>query len=299
MAKALVDGVQLSYRQLGAGPDVVLVHGAGANMAFWRMELLRSLAGRFRVTVYDLRGHGYSDMPASGYTTAHMAADLAGLLDHLGVERAHLVGHSFGGGTALHTAVLHPARVATLTLADAKVSALQPPQRVRDWPGWERTAARLRELGIEIGPEEMLDARLLEVIARPEWQRARERFTDVDALFLPFAGWNGGRRAAERWLALMAHTTARDELGATAGLTAERIREVTRPVLAVYGEHSHCLATLEGLDRLLRDCRTAISPGVGHFHPVVKAGVFAAHLEGFLTEHTTEVAAVAARGVTP
>lgn len=126
MPRATVNDVSIHYQQAGHGPDLVMIHGLFGNLAFWYLSVLPALVRDFRVTLYDLRGHGYSDMPRSGYTSSHMAADLKELLDHLGVKQAHLVGHSFGGAVALHFAVLHPIHVLSLTLADARVPSLQP-----------------------------------------------------------------------------------------------------------------------------------------------------------------------------
>ena len=78
MPKFIVNGIQLHYLQVGKGPDVVLLHGLGGNLAVWFLHLVDQLRDAFRITAYDLRGHGKSDMPPEGYTTAHMAEDLAG-----------------------------------------------------------------------------------------------------------------------------------------------------------------------------------------------------------------------------
>ncbi len=284
MAVVTVKGLRLSYRRMGDGPDVVFIHGAAANMAFWRAEVLQPLTRDFRITLYDLRGHGYSDGPPSGYTTGDMASDLDGLLDALAIDRAHLVGHSFGGGVALHHAVLHGERVLSLALADAKVAALQPAQPLAEWAQSGMWLERLRALGIPVSGESTIDHSLLEIIAQPEWQEARQRVSDRDGLFLPFAGWNGGRRTAQRWLRLLGTTTAREEFGSPAGLTADTLRTVRQPMLAIYGEYSHCLHTFDWLRGNVSSCRAVICPGVGHFHPAVRPAAFGAHLARFLRD---------------
>jgi pimeloyl-ACP methyl ester carboxylesterase len=283
MADAVCNGVKFSYRQLGDGPDVVLVHGLASNMAFWPMPVLRRLAARFRLTLYDLRGHGRSEMPPSGYTTAEMAADLDALLDHAGVTQAHLVGHSYGAAIALSLASAWPERVLSLTLADAVIAAIQPAPHLRDWPEWERWAERLRALGIDVPEDHALDQGLLELIAHPDRAEARSRLGS-DRLFLPWAGWNAGRRGAEQWRRLLLTTTARGDVVSPAGLTPERIAGLTPPICAIYGEHSHCLPTFDWLRGNLPHCRAVVVPGVGHFHPAVAPGLFAAHLIEFLSD---------------
>ncbi len=68
MPRVTVEGMKFYYQQAGEGPDVVLLHGVSGNMAIWPLiNLMPALAANFRVTAYDLRGHGYSDTPPSGY----------------------------------------------------------------------------------------------------------------------------------------------------------------------------------------------------------------------------------------
>ena len=68
-------------------------------MSFWYMDIAKKLAKDRTIVMYDLRGHGYSDMPESGYDTETMEKDLSDLLKVLKVSRYHLVGHSYGAGS--------------------------------------------------------------------------------------------------------------------------------------------------------------------------------------------------------
>src|SRR4051812_47072954 len=95
--------LQQHYQQAGTRPDVVLIHGLTGDLSLWFLsQTIQTLSATRRVTAYDLRGHGYSDAPPTGYTSADYAGDLFSLMDELGIERATLVGHSFGGVIALH-----------------------------------------------------------------------------------------------------------------------------------------------------------------------------------------------------
>ena len=105
-----------------------------ASRAFWFLQYALPLSKHFRITLFDLRGHGYSSMPASGYEAAKAAEDITGLLDHLGIASCVLVGHSYGGGVALEFAGRHPQRVEKLVVLDTKINALQPTQRLSDSP---------------------------------------------------------------------------------------------------------------------------------------------------------------------
>lgn len=130
MPFANLSGARIFYQQTGRGPDLVFLHGLAANHAFWFTRIAFALKQRFRLTLYDLRGHGRSSMPPTGYTSERQAEDLAELMDHLDMRRALLVGHSFGGNIALHFAALYPDRVRALVMADTRVYALQAVQRL-------------------------------------------------------------------------------------------------------------------------------------------------------------------------
>ncbi|MFF2190627.1 alpha/beta fold hydrolase [Streptomyces sp. NPDC058155] len=132
------NGVQLCVQTFGSptDPTVLLIGGAGSSMDGWDKGFCARLAaGRRHVVRYDQRDTGRSvNSPAGApdYTFSALLADAVGLLDVLGVDRAHVVGISMGGGLAQCLAVAHPERVATLTLvstspAGPTESELPPP----------------------------------------------------------------------------------------------------------------------------------------------------------------------------
>jgi pimeloyl-ACP methyl ester carboxylesterase len=281
MPSVQADDARLFYLQRGTGPDVVMIHGLAANMAFWYLQVVPLLSDHFRVTVYDLRGHGLSDTPPAHYTSADMARDLRALLDALRIERAHVVGHSFGGGVALQFAAMQPERVSSLTIVDSRIRAIQPDQDASAWPQPQAKARRsqLRRMGIDID-EHALDYGLLTALARRRRLDGRTRQDRGE--FMPF-NWRGtGRRSAERWLHLLEATTARRDFGAVAGLTRARLRSIDRPTRGIYGQRSFCLPSGRGLSEVLPDCDLVVVPEGGHFHPVVQPLVFAGHLRDFL-----------------
>ncbi|MGH7265665.1 MAG: alpha/beta fold hydrolase [Candidatus Rokuibacteriota bacterium] len=118
MRRIAVEGVALAVREWqGRGPPLVCVHGLTANHTCWA-ALADVLAPEFRVVAYDLRGRGDSDKPPAGYSLEQHSRDLAALLDHIGLRRAIVVGHSLGAHIALRFAVTRPARVRRLVLID-------------------------------------------------------------------------------------------------------------------------------------------------------------------------------------
>jgi len=290
MPRFILNGTAVNYRRAGEGPDLVLIHGLGANHAFWRLDVLLPLARRFHVTTYDLKGHGYSGLAPSGYTSADLASDLKALLDHLGIGRAHLVGHSFGGIIALQCAARHPELVRSLTIVDSRLRALQENLTLSGWPDWDALQGVMRDLGIDI-PDDATDGGIdaLDRLADPG---VRSRLQEVARLgafegYVPFGGPNGGSRSAERWLELTRTTTAGRDFRDRAGLTREMLRRIDCPTLALYGEASHCLESGRGLRALLPHCRVATVPGAGHYFPVTRPQAVVEAVQSFLADLET------------
>lgn len=117
MPFATVNGLRLHYAWHGEedGTPLVLVMGLGGDSTAWPFQLA-AFVPRHRVLVFDNRGAGQSDAPDVAYTTRGMAQDLLGLLDGLGVGRAHLLGLSLGGAIAQEAVLAAPERFASLQL---------------------------------------------------------------------------------------------------------------------------------------------------------------------------------------
>jgi pimeloyl-ACP methyl ester carboxylesterase len=115
MSYAEVNGLSLYYEDQGSGDPLVVLHGgigAGEQMA----PLAQGLTGGRRVVLVDLQGHGRTADIDRPFRPELMADDIAALIEHLGAERADLLGYSLGGEVALRTAIQHPARVRRLVL---------------------------------------------------------------------------------------------------------------------------------------------------------------------------------------
>lgn len=118
MPKAPVDGVNLYYEEVGSGTPLIFVHEFAGDMQSWHLQA-RFFARRYRVITYNARGYPPSDVPEDpgAYSQAQAAADIKGVLDHLGVARAHVVGLSMGGYATLHFGLTYPQRALSLTVA--------------------------------------------------------------------------------------------------------------------------------------------------------------------------------------
>ncbi len=109
-------GVELNYLRSGEGEPMLLIQGMSATHLAWGRPFLSTLEQSFDCIVFDHRGMGLSGEAQLPFTTKDLAADALGLLDALGVERAHIVGISMGGMAAQQMALTNPERLHTLTL---------------------------------------------------------------------------------------------------------------------------------------------------------------------------------------
>ena len=111
----------LNYTKSGQGPDLIILHGLFGSSSNWR-TIANSLAPDFTVYTLDARNHGNSPWSDS-MTYLEMADDVIRFLDHYGIDKAHLLGHSMGGKTAMTVALNHPQRVNRLVIADISVKS--------------------------------------------------------------------------------------------------------------------------------------------------------------------------------
>lgn len=260
-----LDDVAIHYQQRGSGPDVVLIHAFTGNLSVWAFSgVVDALAERCRVTTYDLRGHGLSDVTESGYGSAAMAADLRQLHEALALGPAHLIGHSFGGVIAVHAAVSSPDLATSVVLSDTYFPGLrdlEPDMGQTDV--WTDLRDQLRGLGTDIGDRVDFGRLFREVAA---W--SPEQFEGVKQTLGP---------AGARWLAPLAKlsgTRAGEEMFETCGLTAERICQVQQPLTALYDEFSPFEATRDFLQQNLPHCHTAMVPGAKHLAPIQNPQAF-------------------------
>jgi pimeloyl-ACP methyl ester carboxylesterase len=129
-------GVELYYEVHGSGAPLVLVMGIGYDSSLWTLAQVPALSQRFQVVIFDNRDCGRSSKAKAAYGIHDMADDVAGLLNALSIERAHLLGLSMGGMIAQEFALRHPARLDRLILSGtggAPARAAFDPIRTWDW----------------------------------------------------------------------------------------------------------------------------------------------------------------------
>jgi 3-oxoadipate enol-lactonase len=248
-----------------SGPPVVLIHGHSVDLRLWDEQVPALTAAGFRVIRYDVRGHGRSMAPPTGYTWENYAADLRELLDRVNVRAAHVVGLSMGGGIALQFALDFPARVLSFTLVD---SAL---------PGF----AYSDEFS------EQIEA--LVAAVRAEGPRAA-----FERLWLTHPLFDGLRRFPDRLQRVremvLAYPAADYREGALpAGYAPDaidRLHEIKAPTLVVVGERDIADFRLvaDVLAGNLPRARRLVLPDCGHLPPVEQPDAFNDALIAFLRE---------------
>jgi pimeloyl-ACP methyl ester carboxylesterase len=271
MPKVLANGISLHYWRVGEGPDVVMLHGLAGNLAVWHLKMVPTLRQDYRVTTYDLRGHGRSDMTPTGYTTADMAADLEGLLDALDIEQVHLVGHSYGADIALHFGLLHPHRVGKMVLIEASIPALVNLRKDENWEGWRYWAEAIEEFaGIKV---------------------PREKWTDIDymlrqSLKVPiiFGPARGLPRKGDKLLKLLDTTTLVKDYEVVGELTLENLKKILHPKLLIYDSGSPYMGVYNAIRDLLTNCTPILLPPSDHRHfsPLEEPELVVDHIKRFL-----------------
>lgn len=149
MPTAKVGDINMYYEVHGEGEPLLLITGLGGDLTGWIFQIIE-FSKKYRVIVFDNRGAGRTDAPDVPYSIEMMADDTAGLLDVLGIERAHILGLSMGGFIAQELALKYPQRVQSLILATTAASPHSSNKHVLDT--WARMAlegvsveTRLRE----------------------------------------------------------------------------------------------------------------------------------------------------------
>jgi len=268
MPTACINGFDMYYRVLGAGPPLVLIHGLlnNTDMADAMGETPKYLADRFRLINYDTRGHGrsgYTTNPAD-YIWDGLAEDLHELLRHLGIQRATLWGGSVGGGTALVFALRHPEMVERLILRP-------PPPIGQQASAFSASLFGGLSLLIEgLGLEKAVDIALA---LRP-WAGLKEASPEI---FAWIRNWLMSQNEEGIVYAIRGIVLGPE-------LPHQRFHEIKVPtlILAHPGDDLHPVASAEAVHRAIEGSRLVVAPSIIHYqqHPEELVAL----VEGFLSD---------------
>jgi 3-oxoadipate enol-lactonase len=254
MPFARVNGTVLHYAVIGTGEPLLLIGGLAMDLRGWGLQVPR-FGRRYRLVLPDNRGAGRSESPPGPYTTRMMAEDAVGLLDSLGIRRAHVAGVSMGGMIAQEMALHHPSRVGKLVLASTFACH-------HGESGFTEECARQFTLPLEKmrrGIERLVYNRargriFLQAISRASWRK----------------NWQAGFKAQHD--AVMGH----DEL--------ERLAEIRSAALVITGDGDRIIrpGSSAEIARRLGTARLVVVAGGSHGMIAEECGRFNAEVLSFL-----------------
>jgi pimeloyl-ACP methyl ester carboxylesterase len=241
---AQIDGARIYYEIAGAGHSLLLVHAGVADSRMWD-DQWQSFAQRYRTIRYDIPGFGQSRLPDGPYA-AH--EDITGLLRLLKVERAHVVGVSWGGRIALDFTLAHPEMVSALVLVCPSVSGAEPSEAVRRFGAEEDALVERGDLpaAAELNVRMWVDGprRAPEQVDRSVRDRVREMQHHAFTVPMP-----DGLESID-----------------LEPPAIERLAEIRAPTLLVVGDHDidEKLAIVDRLAAEIPGARKVVFPGAAH-----------------------------------
>jgi len=253
-----VGGVDLCVETFGDGPAVLLIGGHSASMLWWPEEFCARLAAGGRTVIrYDNRDTGRSTqypLTKPGYSMTDLVADAVGILDALGVERAHVVGQSMGGAIAQNLALRHPDRLASLTLLSTTAGG-------DDLPG---TADRMLAHFTSLTEPDWTDrAAIIEHTVR-DFRAYAGSLPFDEAEIRATAG-----RDVDRTTDMRVARTNHSHIEGDEEPLRDRLGEITAPTLVLHGTEDPLFPLPHGemLAREIPDARLVPMPGAGHELP--------------------------------
>jgi 3-oxoadipate enol-lactonase len=256
---ANINGVTLHYQLIGAlegKPVIVFSNSLGTDFRIWRDVIVR-LAGDFAVVTYDKRGHGLSDVGQAPYSMDDHVADLAGLLDLLGVRDALVCGLSVGGLIAQRLYARRPDLVRALILCDTghKIGTTQL---------WNDRIEAIEAAGIEAISEQILE----------RWFTPDYRTNETEA----FAGYRN----------MLCRTPVAGYTGTAAAIRdtdfTEQAKKISVPTLCVVGDQDGATppALVEEMARLIPGARYQVIPNAGHLPCIEQPVVLSDAIRAFV-----------------
>lgn len=253
--EATINGIRMHYVEAGTGEPVVFLHGFPESWYSWRHQL-RALSDTYRVIAPDQRGYNLTEAKGP-YDTVTLQADVLCLLDHLGIERAHIVGHDWGGAIAWLLAMNHPERLSTLTVCNLPHPAIfakhvrRPRQALRSW--------YILFFQLPWLPELMLSAQGYHRLARRMIRECEPgTFTREDIReFL--AGWRRqGLSGGINWYRAALRQPTR---------IPDPVPIITVPTLLIWGDEDSYLGRelTEGTEEYVAKLKVVHLPGVSHW----------------------------------
>jgi len=272
MATTRVNGVELYYETMGTGDCLVLTHGSWTDGTGWD-RVVGALAERYQVVVWDRRGHSRSQTGDGPGSRAEDAADLAGLIEHVGGQPVHVAGNSYGAIVTLTLVISRPELVATATVHEPPLWGLL--EGTRDRAVRDALAATDADLAV-----------VRNLITSGDQRDAAEHF--IEHVALGPGTWDQLPEQLRAVLAANAPTFL-DELADPTALSidAATLATTTVPLLLTHGTESPGLfpAAIAELVKLVPAARVEMLEGAGHIPHATHPEEWTAHLVAFHEQH--------------
>ncbi|MGH8862912.1 MAG: alpha/beta fold hydrolase [Jatrophihabitantaceae bacterium] len=242
-----VNGLHMYYEVYGEGSPLVLLHGGMLTIELNFAGLIPTLAQRHQVIGVEMQGHGRTGDIDREITPAALAGDVVGLLDHLGIERAHVLGHSLGGAVALELAVNHPTRVRSVVPISASVRPDGMHEDLTD-PSRQATSTRMPT------PQDFADFREAYLRLSPHPEHFDDFLAELSKSAADLVGW-----------------------------TDEQLAAITAPITIVQGDHD--FVTVEHgalMQHLIPGSHLAVLPNTTHMSATRCADLLLPMLADFL-----------------
>lgn len=277
--------VELFVQEMGpsTGPAVVFIHGAGAWGGLWSETLTALSTAGFRCIAIDVPPFGFSQRPANAsYSRVDQARRITAALDTMQISEALLVGHSFGGGATVETALMNPDRIRALVLADVGGLGLgNDPSQPGSQPSVASSILAVRPLRHALVASTvtnpLLTQRLLQMLILDPADATEER---IAILQQPMV-LKGSTDSLGDWL--FATMTTQE-----ASLTSDpaNYQRLDMPALVVWGEDDTTIPLAEGqyLTSILPRSELVIMKGVNHIPQIEDSGAFNAIVLAFLEQ---------------
>jgi pimeloyl-ACP methyl ester carboxylesterase len=261
---ANVNGINIDYKVEGQGEPLIMINGAGATKSAWRSQT-RLFKKYYRAITFDNRGVGKSDKPAGPYTFRTMADDAIGLMDHLRIEKAHVLGVSMGGMIAQELAINHPERVNKLVLACTFA-------RKDETSGWSSEFDKAIESYAKSSRDKASQRRLIGAIMDLQINKRSYRIFVLPLMkiamrFMPF-----GTGVEAQFEAVGAHDAA------------DRLGTIKASTLVLAGTEDKLIKPIssEVIASLVPGAKLVKVPGGGHSFPIEMSGEFNKEVLNFL-----------------
>ncbi|KPH13199.1 alpha/beta fold hydrolase [Chryseobacterium sp. ERMR1:04] len=248
-----VDNKKVHIQELNKGAEqtVVMIHGMFSNLSIYYFNIAPILAKHFHVVMYDLKSHGMSERFTDGYDLENMSSDVLALMDILHIEKAHLVGYSFGGLIALKTALKAPNRVEQLVVIEAP------------------------------DPQDEKARNIIDEYSKEFLEHYVANFTDTTKVQM-------GKRQMEKnhrmYEFLFNQTSIKaDMIKEKHFLTEVNLSQLETSTLLLYGSDSNCRPTGESLNAQIKQAELELIPG-DHNIPIQEPALIAETIVHFLSQ---------------